>query len=212
MGKTGYPFLINKAGIVIAHPKKEFILELDLTKEAGMKEIIGKMTTGQKGSESYVFKGDRKICGFAPVEMTGWSLGFTQNADEFLADANGIRNFILIISLVFLGVTVVIVTIFAGRISVPITKAANELNDAAQQLASASSQVSGASQSLAEGASEQAAAVEETSSSLEEMSSMTKQNAENSEQANSMMKETAGIVNRAKASMNNLTKSMAEIS
>ncbi|MCX5829677.1 MAG: methyl-accepting chemotaxis protein [Deltaproteobacteria bacterium] len=211
-GKTGYPYMINQTGMIIAHPKKEYILELDLSKEAGMTEIVGKMTGKQKGSESYVFKGDKKICGFAPVELTGWSVGFTQNTDEFLADAHAIRNFILIISVAFLAVTIFIVLVFARRISQPITRAANELNDSAVQLASASSQVSGASQSLAEGASEQAAAVEETSSSLEEMSSMTKQNAENSEHANRLMKETTNIVERAKGSMTKLTKSMSEIS
>jgi methyl-accepting chemotaxis protein len=105
-----------------------------------------------------------------------------------------------------------IVLVFARRISLPITKAAHELNDAAQQLASASSEVSGASQSLAEGASEQAAAVEETSSSLEEMSSMTKQNAGNAEHANKLMTETKHVVDRAKGSMTKLTLSMTEIS
>ncbi|MDI9570345.1 MAG: methyl-accepting chemotaxis protein [Pseudomonadota bacterium] len=212
VGKTGYPFMIDPAGMVIAHPKKEYILTLDLSKEAGMTEIIGKMTGKQKGSDSYVFKGDKKICGFAPVELTGWSVGFTQNMDEFLAAAHGIRNFIVIISVIFLGATILAVIVFARRVSLPIARAANELNDAAAQLTSASSEVSSASQSLAEGASEQAAAVEETSSSLEEMSSMTKQNADHSQHANSLMKEAGEIVNRAKDSMTKLTKSMTEIS
>jgi len=212
VGQTGYPFMINNAGLIIAHPKKEFILDLDLTKQAGMEAMVGKMLARQKGSESYVFKNTKKIAGFAPVELTGWSVGLTQNTDEFLAEAHGIRNFIIIISAVFLTITIGIVLVFARRISLPIARAANELNDAAVQLASASSQVSGASQSLAEGASEQAAAVEETSSSLEEMSSMTKQNADNSEHANRLMKETTNIVERAKDSMTKLTNSMAEIS
>ncbi|MFA5181130.1 MAG: methyl-accepting chemotaxis protein [Syntrophales bacterium] len=212
IGQTGYPFMINHTGLIIAHPKKEYILELDLAKQAGMEAIVGKMLAKQKGAESYVFKGTKKIAGFAPVELTGWSVGLTQDTNEFLADAHAIRNFIMIISALFLAATIVIVMVFARRISLPITRAANELNDAAVQLASASSQVSGASQSLAEGASEQAAAVEETSSSLEEMSSMTKQNADNSGHANRLMKETTNIVERAKGSMTKLTNSMAEIS
>ncbi len=212
VGQTGYPFAINPKGIIIMHPKKEFILELDLTKQAGMESFVAKMLAKQKGTESYVFKGTPKIAGFAPVELTGWSVGMTQDTDEFLADAHMIRNFIIIISAVFLGITIAVVLVFARRISNPIAKAAHELNDASVQLASASSQVSGASQSLAEGASEQAAAVEETSSSLEEMSAMTKQNADNSAQANRLMMETRNVVERAKGSMTKLTSSMAEIS
>ncbi len=211
IGQTGYPFMSDQKGLVIAHPKKEFILELDLTKLAGMESFVGKMLAKQKGAESYVFKGTNKIAGFAPIELTGWSVAVTQDTNEFLADAHAIRNFIIIISAIFLVITTIMVLIFANRISMPITRAANELNDAAVQLASASSQVSGASQSLAEGASEQAAAVEETSSSLEEMSSMTKQNADNSGHANRLMKETTNIVERAKGSMTKLTQSMSEI-
>ena len=89
--------------------------------------------------------------------------------------------------MIFLGVAVFATSVFARRISVPIARAANELNEAAAKLTSASSEVSSASQSLAEGASEQAAAVEETSSSLEEISSMTRQNANNAQLANDMM-------------------------
>jgi methyl-accepting chemotaxis protein len=83
---------------------------------------------------------------------------------------------------------------------------------AAEQVGSASGQVASSSQQLAEGAQEQAAALEETSSSLEQMSAMVKQNAENANQANNLMGETGQVVDRAKGSMGDLTKSMEEIS
>ena len=187
VGQTGYGFMANKQGIIIAHPNKEFILVLDITKEEGMREIVAKMSAKQMGSESYLFKGTRKIAGFAPVELTGWSVCITQNEDEFLAAAHAIRNMIAVIGIIFLTLTTIVVMFFARRISLPIKKAVEEIKEAANQVASASSQVSAASQALAEGSSEQAAAVEETSSSLEEMSSMTKQNANNAKQASTMM-------------------------
>jgi len=187
VGQTGYGFMANKQGIIIAHPNKEFILVLDITKEEGMREIVAKMSAKQMGSESYLFKGTRKIAGFAPVELTGWSVCITQNEDEFLAAAHAIRNMIAVIGIIFLTLTTIVVMFFARRISLPIKKAVEEMKEAANQVASASSQVSAASQALAEGSSEQAAAVEETSSSLEEMSSMTKQNANNAKQASTMM-------------------------
>jgi len=191
VGQTGYGFMTNKQGVIIAHPKKEFILELDLTKEEGMREIVNKMMAKQIGAESYIFKGVSKIAGFAPVELTGWSVCITQNTDEFLAAAHSIRDMVAIIAVVFLILTTVVVVFFARSISLPIRKAVEEMKEAANQVAAASSQVSASSQSLAEGASEQAAAVEETSSSLEEMSSMTKQNAENAKQASVMMSHDA---------------------
>jgi methyl-accepting chemotaxis protein len=211
MGETGYGFMVDSKGMVLAHPKKEFILELDLTKEAGMQEIAGKMLAKQTGTDSYAYKGVGKIAGFAPVALTGWSVGITQDADEFLAAARSIRNFIAIVGLIFLALTVVCVAFFAKSISNPIRNAVDQMNEAAHQVATASGQVSGASQTLAEGASEQASAIEETSSSLEEMSSMTKQNAGNAGQADGLMKQTNQVIQKANEGMRSLTQSMTEI-
>ena len=211
VGETGYGFMTDRNGLVIAHPKKEFILEMDLSKEAGMHEIMSKMLAGQIGAESYVFKDVKKVAGFAPVEITGWRVGLTQNADEFLAAAHSIRNFIAITGVIFLLLTGIAVAFFARNISSPIKNSVDEMGEAANQVAAASSQVASASQSLAEGASEQASAIEETSSSLEEMSAMTKQNAGNASQADVLMKQANQVVQKANDSMQSLTGSMKEI-
>jgi methyl-accepting chemotaxis protein len=211
LGKTGYVFMTDKTGTVIAHPKKELILENNMTTNEGMKDFAARALAGKEGVEDYVFKGSAKIAGYATVETTGWKAIFTQDTDEFMEDAVAIRNFIIIIGVVFLVLTITIVLFFARSISGPITRIVKELTEGAQQIATASTEVSTASQSMAEGASEQAAAIEETSSSLEEMSSMTRRNADNAVEANSMMTETKQVVLRANESMKILTKSMEEI-
>jgi methyl-accepting chemotaxis protein len=212
VGQTGYAWMIDKTGLIVAHPKKEHILELNVANLDGMKEIAGKMIARGSGFENYTFQGVKKIAGFAPVEFTTWSVALTQDEAEFLSSAYMIRNVILVIGAIFLGLTVVAVTFFSRSITVPVTRSVKHLNDAADQVASASSQVSSASQSLAEGASEQAASIEETSSSLEEMSSMTKQNADNASTADMLMKDSRKMVERANGSMTELTQSMDDIS
>jgi methyl-accepting chemotaxis protein len=212
LGTTGYPFMVDHKGLIIAHPRKEFILELDLTTQAGMSEIMKNMLAKQTGADFYTFQGIKKVAGYAPVPLASWHIGVTQNMDELLAHATTIRNFILITGLIFLLIAIVVVVFFARSLSAPIARAVRELNEAADQVASASHQVSSSSQSLAEGASEQAAAIEETSSSLEEMSSMTRQNADNANHANNLMGETKKTVERADGSMKQLTLSMKEIS
>jgi len=212
MGQTGYGVMIDSTGTTIAHPNKALILELNVNKVAGMEDIAKMITAKKAGVEDYVFKGTAKIAGVAPVELTGWSIMITQDADEFLAAARTIRNFILIAVIIFLALTIVAVTFFARSISKPIQSAVEEMKEAANQISSASDQVATASQSLAEGASEQASAIEETSSSLEEMSSMTKQNAGNAVQADGLMKEANQVVQKANATMASLTNSMREIS
>jgi methyl-accepting chemotaxis protein len=211
LGKTGYAWVINKDGIIISHPKKEFILTLNLHEQPGMKDVTGKMMAGQTGHELYTFQGVRKVAGYAPAPLAGWYVAVTQNYDELMSSAYSIRNIIITVGAIFLILTTAAVLFFARDISSSIKNAVEEMSEAAVQVAAASSQVSASSQSLAEGASEQASALEETASSLEEMSSMTKQNAGNAVQADSLMKQANQVVQKANDSMEGLTRSMKEI-
>jgi methyl-accepting chemotaxis protein len=211
MGQTGYGWMVDETGLFIAHPDKNNILSLNITTINGMEEISKNMLSKQAGVQNYVFKGSKKIAGFAPVELTGWSIGLTQDTDEFLAAAHSIRNFIVIIGIILLVLTVTGVMFFSRSITLPIGSAVEQMSEAANQVAAASGQVSAASQSLAEGSSEQASAIEETSSSLEEMSSMTKRNADNAAQADSLMKQANQVIQKANEGMKSLTRSMSEI-
>ncbi len=212
LGQTGYSFMTDANGIIIAHPKKEHILQLDLKNVKGMEAITNQMLGRKAGVEPYVFEGITKIAGFAPVPLPGWSVATTQSTEEFLQEATTIRNGMLLAGSIFLALTVVLVLFFARSISRPITRVVEGLNEGAEQVAAASGEVSASSQSLAEGASEQAASLEETSSSLEEMASMTKQNADNANQANTLMKEITRVVDESNSAMGKLTSSMQDIS
>ena len=197
VGKTGYGYMVDANGLVIAHPEKAIILALNMNSLKGMEVIAGKVSARQAGVETYVYKGVKKIAGICPVEITGWSVVVTQDFSEFLASARDIRNFVFVIGIAFLGVTILGVMFFARSIVRPIQTATVQMNDAADQ-------VSSASQSLAEGASEQA-------SSLEEMSSMTKQNAANASHADGLMKQANEVVGKANTAMEQLTRSMEDI-
>jgi len=212
LGKTGYAFMLDGNGLTIAHPKKEFILEMDAKNIKGMEVVASSMMAHKAGVESYVFDGIPKIAGFAPVGLNGWSVAITQPTDEFLGSAHAIRNGIVLRGTIFLGLAIIVVFFFARSLSRPIIRVVEGLNEGADQVSAASGQVSASSQSLAEGASEQASAIEETSSSLEEMASMTKQNAAHANQANHLMTETSSVVSKAGNSMSALTASMNEIS
>jgi len=194
LGKTGYGYAIDKSGILISHPNKDLILSLNVTQTEGMKDFGAKMVAGKTDSESYVFKGVKKLAGFAPVPLAGWSIGITQDFDELMAPADNIRNVIALIGALFLVATVFGVFFLARSISLPIARISTELNEVSDQIASAAGQVSASSQHLAEGASEQAASLEETSSSMEEMSSMTKNNSNNANEAKTLMTSAKDIV------------------
>jgi methyl-accepting chemotaxis protein len=211
VGKTGYPFMVDRKGLLIVHPNSKHILELNLATLKDMKSIMDKMLGQQTGVEVYTFEGIDKIAGFAPVDLTGWSIGVTQPTEEFMGAVAAMRKAMILVSIIFLGIALTVIWFFSRSISKPINQIIEGLNEGADQVASAAGQVSSASQTLAEGSSEQAASIEETSASLEEMSSMTKQNANNSGQAHALMKEAVDSVKTASTSMSELTSSMADI-
>ncbi len=88
----------------------------------------------------------------------------------------------------------------------------NEINVAAEQIASGSGQVADASQALSQGATEQAASLEQITSSMTEMASQTKNNAENAGQANNLAEETREAAQRGHGQMQDMVTAMGEIS
>ncbi|MFH1153130.1 MAG: methyl-accepting chemotaxis protein [Pseudomonadota bacterium] len=135
VGNTGYPFMIDSKGLVIAHPKKEFILDLDLSKVAGMEIIISHMLSQKSGVDHYRFKDVDKIAGFAPVTATGWSVGVTQDESEFLAPVHAIRNIVLAAGAVFLAITVLGVLWFVRGIMAQLGHDPSEIAKVAASIA-----------------------------------------------------------------------------
>ncbi|MDD9303242.1 MAG: Cache 3/Cache 2 fusion domain-containing protein [Desulfobacter sp.] len=116
LGSTGYCFMANKKGLIIAHPNQDHILKLDLKKRNSMELIVDDMLAQKSGMDHYTFKGIPKIAGFAPVPATGWSICVTQNEAEFMAPVVEIRNIVLMAGIIFLVLTVLAVLWFVGRI------------------------------------------------------------------------------------------------
>jgi methyl-accepting chemotaxis protein len=132
IGETGYGYMIDQEGLIIAHPKPDLFLKLNVTTIEAMQTINQKMIAGQSGVEAYTFKGVDKIAGFASVGINGWSIGATQNQSEFLAASSAIRNANILVTLVA-GLIMAIAVLFAARsITKPINAAVEGLKDIAQ--------------------------------------------------------------------------------
>jgi methyl-accepting chemotaxis protein len=122
IGKSGYAFITDKSGLVLAHPNAENIFVLDMSKQAGMEEVARKMMAGESGVQSYVFKGEPKTTGFAPIKVTGWSIALSLPDSEFLAPANEARDLLLIISAAAIVSAFVLFLLFSRTITVPLKK------------------------------------------------------------------------------------------
>ena len=132
IGETGYCFMSNAAGIILAHPDTKNVLQLDLKTLKGMEEITKKLMAGETGAEAYVYKGIDKIAGFAPIKLKGWSISATQNSSEFLASVNTLRNTIAWITVIATVLAALIILGATNAIIRPVNKAVAGLKDIAQ--------------------------------------------------------------------------------
>lgn len=132
IGETGYGYMIDAKGVVLAHPVKKHILALNATEIPGMEKISRKMLSGETGVEEYVFKGIRKIAGYAPLHSVDWFISATQDADEFLAPTKSIRNLIILVTVLAVGATIALVILASLAIVKPINQAVAGLKDIAE--------------------------------------------------------------------------------
>lgn len=207
IGKSGYGFLIDQDGMLLAHPDHAMILKTNLRE----RDFGAKLIEGQEGMMDYRDKGSAMTMAFKKLTVTGWTLAFTASQTDLLAPAIQLRNLNLAVGATMVLVTILVILMLVRATVNPISRMVEELTEAASQVAVGSEQVSNSSQQLAEGASEQAASIEETSSSLEEMSSMTRQNAENAGEARTMTGEAKAQLDEVNRKMDEMVKAIEEI-
>jgi len=102
IGKTGYGFLIDSSGRVIAIPSKGYE-DFNLTEEeiqAGdienlslmnrvpleVFEILAKMTSGQTGVQEIEINGTNRYIAYKPIPIVGYSLAIVVSEDELLQE------------------------------------------------------------------------------------------------------------------------------
>lgn len=133
IGETGYAFMLNSRGVVIAHPVRSTILKENVTAVAGVEKLARRMIRQETGTERYVFRNTPKIAGFSPVKLAGWSIAVTQNEAEFMEPVRAARVFCLFLGGLFLLLTLTGVFLFSRNVGTPIQKTLSTLNKAIEQ-------------------------------------------------------------------------------
>ncbi len=86
IGKTGYGYIINKSGVIIAHPVKSKIMTEDLSKSESptLKSVVKEMLEMKTGSGRYIYEGVEKFVFYQPYQPLGWSVGITLSISELM--------------------------------------------------------------------------------------------------------------------------------
>jgi methyl-accepting chemotaxis protein len=208
IGSSGYVFIIDKRGMVIAHPDKSKIMQTNLGQDANFGQTMLQQTEGLIRSD---FGGQKSMVAFKREPSLGWSVAAVASVDELMAPVRSLAMLNIVINFVILLAAMIVVILVAAKITRPIQKITESLNTVASEVSGAAKQVSESSQHLAQGAAEQASSIEETSASLEELSSMSHHNADNAREASNLSHEAHNAATNGSQSMKKLVKSMEGI-
>ena len=134
-GKSGKAFMINKAGIKVAHSNIELVEKADndlvnVKRDSSLQSLAGlelQMTQAKKGAGDYTYNGVMKYLAFAPVNNTEWSLAVAAPKAEVLAGLDTMRNLSLIFTLIFLIAGLGMAYLIARYIATPIKFAADHM-------------------------------------------------------------------------------------
>ncbi|BDQ38477.1 hypothetical protein SYK_28370 [Pseudodesulfovibrio nedwellii] len=109
VGESGYCFLYDTAGRILAHPDKDLIFK-DLSKYDFIQAGIRK----KDGFIEYEWQGAVKYMAFGEVKKTGWIVALSGTRADFLIEADAMQMQLLIVGVVSL-VVILLLTFFITR-------------------------------------------------------------------------------------------------
>lgn len=139
-GKSGEVFMVNSEGTVIAHHDKTLVENMENSIEKAktddsLKQFASQlklMTEGKEGTGVYEYQGVTKYMGYAPVEGLGWSLAITAPKSEVMEKVNQMSLTILIISVIFIIISILVTLQVAVKIAKPIRTVSEHLHTMAE--------------------------------------------------------------------------------
>lgn len=139
LGKTGYAYIVDSKGTLMAHPDRGLVETqtslIDPT-EAGKPNSVSKavadLVAQPQGAETYLFRGSQRVAGFAKVAGTDWSLVAAQEEAELEAwSAVLVRNTV-VASVLLAAAALAFAWGLARRIASPIKRTADMMEKIAE--------------------------------------------------------------------------------
>jgi methyl-accepting chemotaxis protein len=128
LGKTGYAFITDTKGQILAHPNEKMVEERTDVSDV---DIVKKALAGDSGAEEYDYQGADVFGSYTKVAATGWAVVVRQDQNEAFAPINSIRIKMIGIGVIILAITIIIGVILSKNMVKPLLI----LKEAAKQLA-----------------------------------------------------------------------------
>ncbi|MRN52881.1 methyl-accepting chemotaxis protein [Paenibacillus monticola] len=130
---SSYAYLVDETGVILYHPDKTKIGTP--IENAQIKAVVARIKNGEKPVDSiveYVFGGKDKKAAYTVLPETNWTLVLTGDIAEITKPVHDMTNFILLIGVISLVLTIFVGFVVAGRISSPIVKLTELINKTAE--------------------------------------------------------------------------------
>ncbi|MGE5473076.1 MAG: methyl-accepting chemotaxis protein [Ignavibacteriales bacterium] len=123
-GDTGYAYVVDNTGLIIAHPVKDKIMAENLTKNSDpdLVRTTRKMMNGESGIASYTYDGVEKISCYGPVQSTGWSVAVAAPKSEVYKKISLITRLLVIISIIMVVIIIGVIVVSVQLTIKPIEK------------------------------------------------------------------------------------------
>ena len=128
VGETGYAYMYNRKGIVIAHPDKANILELNMNDFDFGKNMLKQ----KQGMTEYTWKGITKRVAYKPIEELGWTIAVNVPTAEIMAPARALGRLNLIVTLAVILAATVLIYLVVNSIARKLNQVVHGLRDAAE--------------------------------------------------------------------------------
>ena len=122
LGTGGYAYMINKDGLTMAHPNKNFIYKYNILNDENKDTVnLGKkMTNGEEGIKYYEHDGIKKIVSYMPIKSTGWSIGMSADYNDETKSVLILRNYMLLTGIGSLALILILLNYLTDTLVKPI--------------------------------------------------------------------------------------------
>jgi methyl-accepting chemotaxis protein len=95
IGNNGYAFMIDKTGLITAHPNKELLFKQNISELDWGRKILSQ----QSGVVEYTQDGQESAAIFSKDDSSGWTVILTVNRSDIAAATQRVRNTSLLVNL-----------------------------------------------------------------------------------------------------------------
>jgi methyl-accepting chemotaxis protein len=130
-GESGYAYMINDKGVVVAHPDREKVLAQfnpieEAKKDENLKSaaaIFEKILQEKSGVSTYNYQGNDLYAAYHPIEGSNWTLVITANKSEVLDELFSLQKASILATVIILLVSIAAAFFIGSSITKPIIDA-----------------------------------------------------------------------------------------